>query len=315
MKKLENLEWKPMWGSHLGCIKGCLNYLGINMSEAWLFGTTGHAFLLNMHEAVCPSGPTAWKSEKMYELGKNVGFQVEYIEGFKNQDDFADKQKQAWEMVKDAIDNGLPCIGWELTVPEYYVVNGYDNNGYHYSGPIVGEFKPKPWNELGDTGIGVLFMGVVNKTDAKDDITAVKKALDFVLEYAKYEEYWLPKYKGGLQGYDSWIEAIKNGTADNFGMAYNSVVWCECRLYAVEFLEEARERLPEQISGLLEDAKVHYKVVADCMKQVSELFSFPPKEEEIKNEEKCGRAVELIQKARDAEELGLKTIEEIAITL
>jgi len=47
-KKLENLRWKNRWTSHLGCIKGCLNYLGMEVSDAWLFGATGHAFIINV---------------------------------------------------------------------------------------------------------------------------------------------------------------------------------------------------------------------------------------------------------------------------
>ncbi len=47
-KKLENLRWRPRYTSHLGCIKGCLNYLNLDVSDAWLFGATGHAFVINI---------------------------------------------------------------------------------------------------------------------------------------------------------------------------------------------------------------------------------------------------------------------------
>jgi hypothetical protein len=59
MRALENCRWVPRWVAHLGAVKGCLNYLGIEMSDAWLYGGTGHAFVLNVHEGLCPSGPTA----------------------------------------------------------------------------------------------------------------------------------------------------------------------------------------------------------------------------------------------------------------
>lgn len=48
MKTLEHLRWKRHYVSHLGCIKGCLNYLGMEISDAWLFGGTGHAFIINI---------------------------------------------------------------------------------------------------------------------------------------------------------------------------------------------------------------------------------------------------------------------------
>ncbi len=48
IKKLENLRWKKRLTSHLGCIKGCLDYLNLDVTDAWLFGATGHAFIINM---------------------------------------------------------------------------------------------------------------------------------------------------------------------------------------------------------------------------------------------------------------------------
>jgi hypothetical protein len=49
-KHLKNLRWNPRMVSHLGCIKGCLDYLGMDISDAWLFGGTGHAFIINICE-------------------------------------------------------------------------------------------------------------------------------------------------------------------------------------------------------------------------------------------------------------------------
>ena len=38
VKMLEGLKWSPKWVSHLGCIKGCLEYLKIDLSDTWLYG-------------------------------------------------------------------------------------------------------------------------------------------------------------------------------------------------------------------------------------------------------------------------------------
>ena len=149
MKSLDNLRWVPRWVSHLGCVKGCLDYLNMDVSDAWLFGATGHAFVINVHGVLCPSGPTAWNTEMLTQLGKNVGYESDMVFATKTADDFAEKQRLAWERVKGAIDAGVPCYGWELEIPEYYVIQGYDNEGYYFSGPGCDEGKgPKPWQEL-----------------------------------------------------------------------------------------------------------------------------------------------------------------------
>ncbi len=313
-KKLENLRWVPRWVSHLGCVKGCLDYLNLGVSDAWLFGATGHAFVINVHKVVCPSGPTAWEYEMLFELGKNIGYEVDGVFGMKSDDDFVEKQRLAWEHVRSAIDQGLPCYGWELDIPEFYVVYGYDDKGYYLSGPGCDEGKgPKPWQELGDTEIGVIEMHSVKPGQGADDATTVKEALAFALEHAKSPAKWiLPKYKAGLAGYDAWIGALEGGTAHGFGMAYNAAVWSECRSHAVLFLQEAKERLAERGSALFDAAIGQYQTVSQNLNAVADTFPFHGLEPaHIKDETRIRTALEALRTAREAEADGLETLRKI----
>ena len=215
IKKLDNLKWSTRWTSHLGCIKGCLDYLGLNVSNAWLFGGTGHAFILNISNDMCPSGPTAWCTEMLFKLGKNLGYEIDGIFTFKNEKDFEEKRAKAWEFTKKALDENLPCYGWEFHVPEYYVVFGYDNKGYYYSGPLCDNGAgPKPWQELGATDIGIIEMYSVKKGVEADCLKTVRESFEFILEHSKSPERWIFKnYKAGLDGYDNWIKAIEKKDA------------------------------------------------------------------------------------------------------
>jgi hypothetical protein len=315
-KKIENLKWTPRWVSHLGCIKGCLDYLKMDVSDAWLYGATGHAFIINIHEVVCPSGPTAWKTEMLFKLGKNIGYSIEGDFSNKTKSDFAKVQEHAWNHTRQAIDKGLPCYGWELGIPEYYVVNGYNDQGYFYSGP-KGPQMPygegtKPWNELGKTDIGVLEMYAIRPTKKADDVKTVNDAFGYVLEHSKSPKKWIyPKYKAGLNGFDLWINALESGKADSFGMAYNSAVWAECRGFAVQFLKEARERLDTKYAALFNEAITHYEQVAQNLKKLSETFPFPPMGGEVKNAARCKTGLEYLRDARKAEEAGLAVLENI----
>jgi len=322
MKKLENLTWKPKWVSHLGCLQGCLDYLNIKVSDAWLFGATGHAFIINIHDVVCPSGPTAWNTEKILELGGNLGCRIEKIVAFKSQPDFAEKQKLAWDKTRHAIENGIPCYGWELFIPEYYVVNGYDESGYLFNGPMSeGARDPKAWKELGDSGIGVLEMAVVKPGRTVDDATVIKEALQFAVEHSKNPEKWiLPKYKSGLEGYDNWINALKEKKAVGMGAAYNAAVWHECRQHAVDFLREAKGRIADSLHSHFDKAIKHYETVSQNLDKVADLFPFMTATEEqkdahIKDDARCEKAVAYLTSARQAERSGLETIAAIAEVL
>ncbi|CAG7643728.1 hypothetical protein PAESOLCIP111_04539 [Paenibacillus solanacearum] len=138
---LDRLRWKPMWVSHLGSMKGCLDYLNIPVTEAWLMGATGHAFLLNMDSRATAAGPTAWNNERLMRLASNVGCVIHAVRGWESAPDFHTRQQLAWDHTKRAIDQGLPCYGWELGLPEYYVVCGYNEQGYYYSGIGTADYR------------------------------------------------------------------------------------------------------------------------------------------------------------------------------
>ena len=315
IKKLEDLNWSSKWVSHLGCIKGCLDFLGIDASDAWVYGGTGHAFIMNVHDVVCPSGPTAWNTQRMLELLENLGCKIDTVCAHKSQEDFTEKQKNAWELVKLSINAGYPCYGWELAIPEYYVVYGYDENHYYFKGPaMTPETKPRLWQELGETDIGMIEMYAVKPAQAPDDTTAVKEALTFALEYAQSPDKWVfPKYKAGLAAYDNWIKAFETQTAEGFGTAYNAEVWSECRSLAVGFLKEAKGRLADaNLDPVFDEAISHYEIVASELGKVKELFPFLAlKPEHIKDAARREKAVAALKTARDAEAKGLELLKRI----
>jgi hypothetical protein len=284
------------------------------MTDAWLFGGTGHAFVTNVHEGLCPSGPTAWKTMGMFELAKNLGYELDGLFALKTDPEFAAIQEQAFEHVRASIDEGRPCYGWELAVPEYYVINGYDDVGYYISGPCPEPVtQPKPWREVGDTQIGVLEIYSVKPSEPADDATAVREALTFALEHATSPEKWIfPKYRAGPEAFDLWVNALETNTADGFGISYNSEVWAECRRHAVEFLKQARERLPDRLAPLLGEAVGHYDVVARELEYVENLYPFHTrKPAHIESEVRRLEAAKALRAAREAEAAGLGVLERI----
>ena len=319
---LEDIKWQPKWVSHLGCLKGCLDYLNVEVSDAWLYGASGHAFVINIHEELCPSAPTAWNTERMTELCENVGCDIQTIFAHKSQMDFAEKQALAWTEVRSAIDDKQPCYGWELEIPEFYVIHGYDDVGYYFSGPSCDDGKsPKAWQKLGDSEIGMLEVYIVRRAESKNVERIVKDAFQFALDHARDSEQWtFPKYSTGLAGYDSWINALRENKADAFGTAYNAAVWAECRGHAVDFLKEAKGKLDNDLSPLFDDAITQYTIVSENLIKVSETFPFAnisdeQKVENMQDETRRTTAIQALQSARDAEEKGLAILQQIAESL
>lgn len=314
MKKIENLKWKPHWTSHIGCLIGCKEFLGVDVSDAAVFGATGHAFIINMHAECCLSGPTAWKTEMIFNLGKNIGLDSEMVFAEKHQPDFAGQQRKAFEFVQQNIDAGVPCYGWELKIPEYYVVNGYDDNGYYYSGPGCDHGKGfAAWEKLGNTKIGILEMYNVRAGEVKAPEAVLHEAFDAALKHAGNTENWtFPNHRSGLAGYAWWIAALEEGKAGQMRHSYNAAVWHECRTYAVQFLEEYQEKVSgNKHKSLVSEALSHYRVIADQLKIVTELHPFNHNFEEgpYPVDERLAKSVAALKLAKDAEAQALAVLE------
>jgi hypothetical protein len=388
MKQLQGLKWNVTWNSQLGAIKGCADYLGIEMSNGWLFGGSGAAFMLTMNDDTC--GPAGNLQQlPMMRLCGNLGLAVHGVAAWKNQDDFQLQKRLAWENTKDAINRELPCYGYCLGIPEYYVVHGYANDGYLFNGigteeltddaiilppdvqkrlneygehyveiedsklteelkrlakerniPLQGKlrlvnggvkeiidevgFSMKvlgpgffEWAKLGEKHNGLLEMYWVEPMRISDDNSVVKEALIFALEYAKAPKKWIDEgWSAGPAAYDQWIENLLVPQPNGFGLSYSGQCWAECRYFAVQFLEEAAERLGGTSSYKLKEAALVYREVANGLSMVAELLPFHErKQEHMVDTERIQEVVQHLRTAKAAELKGLLLLGDIVKTL
>jgi len=201
----------------------------------------------------------------------------------------------------------MPCFGFDLAMPEYCVVNGYNDEGYWFSGGAspFQMMKPRKWNELGDS-VGLLQMYSVRLGKAADDTCAVRESIEFVLKQSKDAQQ-------GTNGFENWIKALETGTASTIGTALNAGSWAECRTFGVQFLKEAKERIGGRTDKLFDEAAGHYETERESLRKVSELFPIHLNYaiEPIKDAELSQRALEHLKNASKAEEAGLKSLEKL----
>jgi hypothetical protein len=323
MKALEGLRFGKHFITQLDCIKGCLDYLGRDISFPWLFGGTGYAFVLNIQEALDPSGPTCWDTMPIFDLAPNLGYQVNGFSIDKEQagESFKEKQRQAWDFVRANLDRGLPCYGWELDpyIPDYSLIFGYEDDdpatglggGYLYSGWVNG--GPRDWRTLGETDVTVLQVYAIELRKPAEAQKVVREALSVVLAKASSPGGWFsaPGYASGLAAYELWANALETGTALRDGHSYNTATWLECREMAVEFLQEAHQKLPGQCDEAIKAAAGHYAKVCESLREV--LLLHPANLETWDSETKVQspEAATLLRKAGEAEGMGLESLASI----
>ena len=205
---IEGLRAQRMWMTHMGCLVGCAKYLKVKASPAWIYGGCGHAFALNVHAQLCPSGPTAWCAEKCDQLAANVGLAVAGHQAAKTDKTFATKKEAIWLETRRAVAAGQPCFGWELDVPEWFVITGCDAEG-NYVFDKWGRPAKQPHAKLGETEIGWACVKVVGSAKAADDRKTVREALLFAVDHGAGKhshEVWTT----GLGAYELWVKALSD---------------------------------------------------------------------------------------------------------
>jgi hypothetical protein len=319
MRELEGLRIRKRSVERLGCIKGCLEYLGSDISFPWLYGGTGHAFIISLDPGVDVSSPDSWNHQPQYELGANLGYAVEGFSAVKDEagDVFPRRQREAWDFVRAAIDHGVPCFGFELKAyyGGFWVIYGYDDVGYYYSGWEEG--GPLPWEKLGELFVPVLEVHSVQRCPAASPAKTVKDGLAFALRHAQNPPEWIdPQARSGPAAWAYWAEALEKGEAKRDHHSYNLGLWLECREMAVEFLRETKVALPGRCDGLFDEAVGHYAAVCERIRALRALH--PDREKPDWGPDSTfssAEAAQIVRQAAAADAGGLACLQQIVDSL
>ena len=341
MKQLEGLAYKPRHLTQAGCIEGCLEFLGLEISKAWLWGCSGLAFFTNISEVLCPSAMHSHKLN-MNERGCNVGYEWEQVFSWKGRDDYEARRKLAWGKARQGIEKGHPSLLWEW---EWVLVSGYDEAGYYLTGDVcVDRDGPMPWEELGQTDVGWMELVVISppsgvveqvghavevRAAVAEDAVAVKAGLGFAVEFWQNPEKWTTDCKGARAAYDTWLAALEQ-KANPPEAARTAAIYLEARQLAAAFLREAKSRLDGGLGPLFDAALAHYDAATQSLACTAEALPLLWKpdmseaersraEEEmtanLEDEAHRQKAIECVAAARDAEDSGVAALEKIVARL
>jgi len=317
VRRLATLKWRPYAVTQLGCIGGCLDYLGAGHSAAWLYGGSGQALIICLNDRVDATGVTAWDSRLLYDLVPNLGGSVDglRVRRADASPGFRGRQRQAYDLVREGVDAGLPCYGWHLEAPGFYLIEGYDEVGYYYKGPGCEKGRgPLPWDRLGERDGGVLERHRVRPRRAESDVKTVREAIAMALRHAICPSEWVRAgYRSGPAAFEAWAASLEAGRASLDGHAHNARLWHECRAMAVAFLAEVKGRIP-RVAAACDRAAGHYAVVRD---RLADMMALHPRREEADGVSTfaSGEAAALARQAAAAEVRALTALADIAAAL
>lgn len=268
--RLERLKQAPFNTTMMGVLRGALDYHGIPASDAFLFGASGHAFLINIHKELCPSGPYCWNHAPVLDLIANLGVRMTLL-GFCDAAAAGGERARLEERVRALLDKGAPC---SLVNMEHQLITGYDDAGFITAQPWPGcsEFPPArltfgAWDELGDT-FHVSFHSLTPVAPAQRS-DAVQASLRYAVDlHRNPAAHTSVDYGAGPLAYANWVRAVEDGHGASHGNWWNAVVWAECRRHAAAYFEEiAGEYVAPDDAALLAR---EYRAIGDLLMRCSD---------------------------------------------
>ncbi|MGF7030284.1 hypothetical protein J2T17_001189 [Paenibacillus mucilaginosus] len=291
-----------------------------------VMGYTSHAFRININPAnVDVAGPTSFPWRRLLSEGMaNLGFRTACAESAPLTPPSDDELEKALVLTQRSIDRGIPAMAWDLFIPEFGVLYGYDDEKKAFEARDVQQDGLLPYASLGRGRIGELF--VLTLEDPLplhlDRQAMLRGALEMIVRHARDNEEGehACTYRNGLAGYDAWIEAFRGGSVSPMGNAYNAALVADARYHAAEFLQElqavwAGDRPVEQtVRRLALDAERHYRRVHEALAGLLPLFPFP-QGGSPDDPDTAAQAAALLGEAKSAEEEGVRTLEAMLAAL
>jgi len=293
----------PTWITCAAALHGLIEYTDRKMSLPMVLGLSGHAFRLTVvPKEIHIAGPTMFPFADVLQEGlRNMGFESRVVGGeaadcapAPNANhvsptllgaDAREKRPlptllpQALELVHRSIDRGYPVLAWDLFIPEFGLIYGYDDESKQlYAGDNCGHDKTIAFEHLGRGLVEELFVLAIEKTVEIDQKTMLTKAIGAALRH--YAGAGSDKAcTNGLMAYTAWLEAFQQGGIEPNGNAYTIAVAENARRNASLFWSEIaatwNDPAFDELRPTVLEASALYGQIADEFAKLSKLFPFP----------------------------------------
>ncbi|SFT27314.1 hypothetical protein [Paenibacillus sp. BC26] len=342
LKTLDNYHFTGSHASHIGAIQSSLAYYDIETSASSVFGLTAHAFLMVVDSGM--SNPNVGLPEETcFQLASNLGVRIDGVSRIVTGDELPALQVEAWNRIRDALDNGQPAFAKELDLGnETSIIYAYGETGYykyswHAGDGHEGHEDEIPWTMLGrnycpcrecrhrplkpstDLYLGMHTDGAFlsyhwasRTNEEKGTRKAFREALDFALQFNSQKKYTWGKgtFFTGTDAYDVWIDSVRTASIHGFYMGYFVDVWQESRHHAAQFLQEMQLAIPE-LQAELGEAAATYAAISAAYRRLNDLFPWMQPREPIADPFRRKDAINLLTEVKELEKIAHGQLERI----
>jgi hypothetical protein len=292
----------------------------VNLSLSEVMGYTSHAFRINLRQnSIAPDSPYCFHGgEALRRNFLTLGYKtlnicppVKTIT--------PDKLLDIIQTVRHSLQLGLPVIGWNLFAKEFGIIYGFDDSQQllyirdsTFDGTITYDQLPNR---------RIMCLCVLEQPFKIGRKEMLQGALTAILDHAFSRDglSW-DRVQGGFRGYDVWMDAFRSGARIEYkGNALNLQVISDARRHAITFLKIVSLQWDDgtstgtQIARLAAVAAPHYVQVVQHLEELQRLYPYPLRKKggDVRLKENAPRSIELLSRAKKAEEQGILTLNEM----
>lgn len=216
-----------------------------------IISTSGFAFRMWVSADLCPSATSIWEFDMQKPWVESGGLTCEYVGRYWGQDDIEEERRlKAIANIKKSIDNGIPAISWDIGVPEWGLITGYDDGTRTFATlPINAESENSDnegalmsYDQLGKREIPILSVLTVTGKTGKSQESILKDTKSLAVNHLRGSE-WCENAQG-LKAYPALIRHFeaKFNQDLSWNMEYFLGTYAALKYYAWKYFEKMGER-------------------------------------------------------------------------
>jgi hypothetical protein len=208
-----------------------------------IIATSGFAFRMWVAEDMCPSATSIWKWDDQKPWVESGGIACSYVGRVWGQEDIEEQKRlEAIEVIKRSIDQGIPAVVWDIGVPEWGLVTGYDDKRETFVTLAINLSEGgMAYDTLGKREIPILSALTVTGTTGKPRGEILKDTIKLALGHLRGEE-WCDNAKG-LSAYPAILKFLEKGLdpEDSWTTEYCLGTYAALKYHGWKYFEKEKQ--------------------------------------------------------------------------
>lgn len=211
-----------------------------------IIATSGFAFRMWVSDDLCPSATSMWQFCMQKPWVENGGLTCDYVERLWGQDDAEENlRREAIKVIKKSIDNGVPVVSWDIGIPEWGLITGYDDETQTFSTLAINSWQSKsaqmPYDTLGKREIPIMSVLAVTGKSNKSKEAILTDTKRLAITHLLGRE-WCENAMG-LKAYPALIRHFEGEFNPDavWNMKYFLGTYGELKYYAWKYFEKENE--------------------------------------------------------------------------